>query len=643
METLPWLNKPGSRSIFSRLMGKAPAAAVERPPQQQYTSGQPFRQQVSQVMAPRTGPAQTTQVDYRRQNGQTVDVSRSGFVNPSQGDPPVANPFERRFPRPQTITAGSPMAQPLQQQSGLGRLFPRQQTSFRAPTSYNELPPIDPAMRQQARQWSGQPMAPNAQPPESPYGIPPVNYQRAPGAAMAAPSTQVAGLGRLMSRPPQGTGAYANAPQAPAAQPQMMPETNVTGNPIRQMLAPRPQDNPSDYNAFRQYNATGEQPNTTYSGSWGDQYDPMNKLPQANSREEILSRINMRGLGGTQTLQQAADDPNFNQDGRFFQGAKLGVNQNGGAYFREGPKPTDFAGNAQTAQEAGANRLRSLQALENRGTGYVDPSSGAFVGRDYQRFASDGSTQKGQIAGRLAAGGVTPSSLNQSQLDGNRLAMLTRMAGNREKAMARVQSLAQQSTAERRQRMAGPSPLDNLLRNNPQAALALQAQQQQQAGAERIAQLQNDGRMGVAQLEAGNNAQRNQVGGLAALIGAGMDPNDARAQLGLPALAGQQAGQGLAAAQNKPVFLGGKATQTQMTEAQELKKTGTPQQVSDYLQKIVGLTGAELDEGINEVYGSSFRTGEDPSWWGATGRMAQWATDPLFGTRREKGRGAPKK
>lgn len=583
----------------------------------QYQSIQPFKREVGQVMTPQTGPSQLSMsadsARDRRSHQSMLLPSISGFAPNQipQGDPPVANPFERRVPRPQTITAGSPMTQPLNQQGS--RLFPRPnqqnaQTSFRAPTSYNVLPPINPAMRQQARQWAGQPMPPNVQPPETPYATPPVNYQRAPGGQMAGPSTQTTGIGRLItSRPRNADSVYDAVPtgdkfdtpyynarrarnatgqgspyipkgeemtydqrregyaamaqnggQSPTAFGPGHPLWGKTPDQARQEIA-RLQGLNADPNAYnaqnyvspdgRRYDATPVSPaaqlglanpigtrevgGMEFSGTNrpGGLALVNNRLPQAGNREEGLARLNMRGLGQTPTLEQAAADPNFNQDGRFFQGARLGVNQNGGAFFREGERPTDFAGNAQTAQEAGANRLRGLQALEQRGVGYVDPNTGAFIGRGARTFASDGPGMNA-LAGRLAAGGVTPTALSAGQLNDNRVAMLGRMAGQRERAMARVQSLAQQSTADRRERM-NPDPLKRLMANNPQIA----AMQMQQQGAERIAQLQNQGRIDVAKAEADAQAARMPWALAAAGVNAGQPIDQAGRQAGLPQFA----------------------------------------------------------------------------------------------------------
>jgi hypothetical protein len=121
--------------------------------------------------------------------------------------------------------------------------------------------------------------------------------------------------------------------------------------------------------------------------------------------------------------------------------------------------------------------------------------------------------------------------------------MIQRMAGNREKAMARVQELAQMRTQDRRARM-NPSPLDRLMANNPQAALQMQAMQQAQQGREAIQRLENEGRLGVANAEQQGIQRRNEIGGMAALVNAGLTPAQARAELGLPALPGaQQPGQ----------------------------------------------------------------------------------------------------
>lgn len=262
-----------------------------------------------------------------------------------------------------------------------------------------------------------------------------------------------------------------------------------------------------------------------------------NRLSQANSREQILARQNG---GAGMTLQQAADPANnFNAGGQFFQGAKLGMNQNGQAFFREGDKPTTYAGGVTDPKIAAANRQSGMQALEDRGVGYIDKATGAFVGRGARTFPSDGQGIGG-FAGRLAAGGVTPSSLTTDQLDANRLGTIQRLADKRQSAMARVQQLAQQDTANRRNRLNGGDPLQNMLRNNPQAALAFAAQQNQQQGAERLQQLQNDNALAVENLRAGGQEKRNQIGGLAALVGAGVPVNEARAQLGLPQMAGAQ-------------------------------------------------------------------------------------------------------
>lgn len=283
-----------------------------------------------------------------------------------------------------------------------------------------------------------------------------------------------------------------------------------------------------------------------YSGSRS--YPGQLSVADPNYGQGFVSRTNRDAerLAATPTLAQAAADQNYNANGALFQGAKLGMNPNGSAFFREGPRPTDFAGSAQTADEAAAKRLRGLKALEDRGVGYIDKATGAFFGRGARTFPSDGnagpasSNPAEAIRGRLAAGGVTPSDLTPDQLAQNRLATIQRLADKRQSAMARVTQLAQENTAARRERL-NPSPLQRMLQNNPQAAMAFQAQQNQFNHDLALQNARNQGLMGVAQLEGANNVQRNQFGLLDRLVANGMDPNEARRQAGLQPLPGAQA------------------------------------------------------------------------------------------------------
>lgn len=195
------------------------------------------------------------------------------------------------------------------------------------------------------------------------------------------------------------------------------------------------------------------------------------------------------------------------------------------------PQQQDFPGNATTQAQADGRRQLGYNMLENRGAGYWDEKRQAFLGRNAKGFPGE------DVSGRLAAGGTTPSALSSDQLASNRVAMLGRLAANREKAMGRVQELAAASTAERRRRL-NPSPMDRLMQNNPAAALAMQNQQNVFGQQQALQRLENEGRVGAAREQGLAEAQgwQNRIMGGLAMGG----NQQALAKLGLAPPAGPQ-------------------------------------------------------------------------------------------------------
>jgi hypothetical protein len=369
-------------------------------------------------------------------------------------------------------------------------LSPPQFTGTRA-----AMPQGDPAVPVQsallARVRGGNPAAQSAGPqPAGPYNTNYYAARRANGG-----QAPVAKLGDLLRR---GDAAY--APQA-AGQPPVMNSrqfAQANGYAFPQQPSQNP---PAPAQTPLQRVLSGQNPTMNYSQSWDAQVsrDPqggINKLMPASSREGILARLN-QGKGAAISLEQAASDPNFNAAGNLFQGAKLGQDQNGRAFFREGPKPTDFAGSATNQGQADTRRLSFLKRMEEQGKGYVAPN-GAFIGMNGERGAAYAAALRdnpGMLASRMAAGGyTTPTTLTPDQLTTNAERTRVGLAQGRAERMGRVTQLAQQRAAERNQpQQGGMNPmLANLIMRDPRAAVAALGMQQQ--GAIEQARLAQEGR-----------------------------------------------------------------------------------------------------------------------------------------------------
>jgi hypothetical protein len=331
------------------------------------------------------------------------------------------------------------------------------------------------------------------------------------------------------------------------------------------------------------------------------------KMMPASNPNAILDRTNNTSGGRRYGMPQGQLGENGETIHQAYQ-AQLVVPPNGErSYYRQAPTPTDFAGSATSQSEADAKRMATLKRMEAQGRGYV-ATNGEFIGfgdgsEKAQAYAAAARDNPNIVRGRLAAGGyTTPTTLTPDELAANRVGMIQRMAGNREKAMARVQELAQMRTQDRRARM-NPSPLDRLMANNPQAALQMQAMQQAQQGREAIQRLENEGRLGVANVEQQGVQRRNEIGGMAALVNAGLTPAQARAELGLPPVPGaQQPGQ-------VPQFAAGGFNGVNKPTFDYLKEQAANAD-DDYLMGLMGemQIPAELQEGLlNAVKPSFFR------------------------------------
>jgi hypothetical protein len=266
-------------------------------------------------------------------------------------------------------------------------------------------------------------------------------------------------------------------------------------------------------------------PSRQFSGAGRSPF-PGNYLPPMRNREEGLARTNRLGEGGPLSPAVAAAQ---------FGGAVPQVNAQGQPYFAAAPQAPDFAGDAQTAQEAAGRRRMGYQALQDQGVGYYDVNRGAFFGRG----PTAGKTfADGSIDGRLQAGGITPSALTQDQLNANRSAYLQRMQQGQQQRMGRVQQLAQ---ARAQERQFNNSPMGQLLQQNPQLAAAIQMQNAQQQHAMNLQALENQGRLGVANAQAAGEAAQMQQRGLFALAANGNEA--ALGKLGFAAPGAVPAGQ----------------------------------------------------------------------------------------------------
>jgi hypothetical protein len=534
---------------------------------------------------------------YQQGQSQARLAERPGYSPPPMVPQPAGMATQRPAPG---ITGSSPAVSPQGMPApGAGSLAQRLTTPQAGMAQGGEMP------RQMAAAAPG--MAPSAPIPATPPAFNTPYYQQRAARNATGQGSPVAGMAATRSDAPVA------APPGPAT---TMPETEVTASrPVRQLRTPLPQDNPSDYDAFRQYNATGQQPTTTYSGSGREQFNPMNKLPQAANREGIVSRLN-GGLGGTQTFQQAIGDrAGFNPGGHQFGGAKLSE-QNGRAQFVSDDRPPALAGGAASAGEALVKRLEGYGKLEAGGSGYYDPNIQAFVGRGARTFASDGPGMGG-LAGRLQAGGVTPSALSQEQLAANKAGMLSRLGVTRKDAMGKVQENAAAETLARNQR------LGNVPTEQPLSPMMAQLQ---------LAREGNLSREKIAGIGGQGDAQRNQMGFVAALLGnEKIDPQNIPALLQVLGGQGQGQGQG----QGGGVPPGGIAELFKPKQGPEVF-AGFPQAKVDEFQKLIddGATPDDIARRMREenmtpqhanialnrffpgMFGSTQRSLDDPSGWG---------------------------
>ena len=268
------------------------------------------------------------------------------------------------------------------------------------------------------------------------------------------------------------------------------------------------------------------QPNITIGGNFGM------RAPQRGgpSRESLLQSA----------LTERFSSPDFNADGRYFQGAGLGTNAQGRPVF------TDRTPRTPVNQD---RRIGLLEAMEREGKGYFDEASGRFMGNAPQRPT---------IAPAPAATTATPASGQPTSMDLFR----QRQAQSQQLVTQR----AMQRASDRRDRMRGPSLMDVMAQRSPQFALGMaalnqrgqalaneQQMQQQQFGLERDKLAQSGEQFGLQQALAQErlgmertNAERNfslqerqmtgqqgskgQEASLAALIGlinSGMEPRQA--------------------------------------------------------------------------------------------------------------------
>lgn len=365
--------------------------------------------------------------------------------------------------------------------------------------AYNEVDgywsPIKPAAAQTPQKGAPQmPAAPNFNTPYfdarrarnaagqgSPY-IPGGNKmtaaQRQEGyAAMAKPASPLAAA---MSRP---------APQAPQTQfvsrqaefPQQPSQNPAPGSaPMPQAAAGRPSGqglqsltNATEY--ARYASQGGKKPLMVYSGTGAREGGLQPSLMPARNREEGLARTNRLGEGGVPTPAVAEAQ---------FGGAIPKVDANGRSFFGSAPKAPAFAGGAATPELAARNRLKGMLALQQRNVGNIEAYTD---GNGRQQTAFVGERKDGvprpvgnEVAGRMVAGGISPTTLTPEQLAANKQGMLSRMMAKRTQAgQMRTERAQAQAIARQNQ----PSPLmQQMLANNPELALKfMEANQRGQA------------------------------------------------------------------------------------------------------------------------------------------------------------------
>lgn len=296
-------------------------------------------------------------------------------------------------------------------------------------------------------------------------------------AAMAKPASPLAAA---MSRP---------APQAPQTQfvsrqaefPQQPSQNPAPGSaPMPQAAAGRPsgQGLQSLTNAteYARYAAQGGQkPLMTYSGTGAREGGLQPSLMPARNREEGLARTNRLGEGGVPTPAVAEAQ---------FGGAIPKVDANGRPFFGSAPKAPAFAGGAATPELAARNRLKGMLALQQRNVGNIEAYTD---GNGRQQTAFVGERKDGiprpvgnEVAGRMVAGGISPTTLTPEQLAANKQGMLSRMMAKRTQAgQMRTERAQAQAIARQNQ----PSPLmQQMLQQNPELALRfMEANQRGQA------------------------------------------------------------------------------------------------------------------------------------------------------------------
>jgi hypothetical protein len=321
------------------------------------------------------------------------------------------------------------------------------------------------------------------------------------------------------------------------------------------------------------------------------------KMMPASNPNAILDRTNNTSGGRRYGMPQGQLGENGETIHQAYQ-AQLVVPPNGErSYYRQAPTPTDFAGSATSQSEADAKRMATLKRMEAQGRGYVG-TNGEFIGfgdgsEKAQAYAAAARDNPNIVRGRLAAGGyTTPTTLTPDQLADNRTSMIQRMAGQREKAMARVQELAQMRTADRRARM-NPSPLDRLMANNPQAALQMQAMQMQQQHQMAMQNADNQGRLAIADREAQAAMERANIGGFVGALGANV-PEDRAA-----AMFGRQLPPGMKQPGQAPKYAAGNFNGVDKATYDYLKEQAENAD-DDYLLGIMGemQIPAELQEGL---------------------------------------------
>lgn len=385
---------------------------------------------------------------------------------------------------------------------------------------------------------------------------------------------------------------------------------------------------PTNGQAQTVYDTLGYMPHVTVGGKFGKTAPHPDDIRKVTNVSQLRDPIGDEKMGGIQSLESAVADPNYNADGRYFQGAQLRIDpRTGKPAFGAALRAPAYAGGAANEGQMDARARALLQQRSEQGKGYYDRNTGTFYGGDASNGTGTPSpaaaalmgnplaTRTAQVAGRVGPGATDDElSANRARTAALRQSRQTRTS---DMLLARAQERGQQ----RNDRMDGV---------NPQTRMYANLVEGQQRGQMELARQQ----MGLEEAQLASQENQNNARVFAGLAAAeaeqGLAPGTLTSQLprgrmspGAAALMGPQVGAtnaGPMGQSNKQApFLGGKANPEQYDEVKGLIENEDYTGARDYMRNSLQLSDEEIRDAFRALAPSRFeqweRTADDPTGW----------------------------